>query len=199
MKRYLIAGILLSSALFFTACSEEKLPVEGVAKTQEIKSDNPFHFYKNVEIRPGLNFEAISWGNSSDSVGGFSVLMSDSLHNKFKAINGERSGKLVGFWNLDLDKDGNPELYLQFVKNQNQSDLMVYEFDDNEFRKISFPTLSGKTKAQYLGNDQFSIKGGELFRTIPIKGEAEGDKASEKVVQYMLQNNSFSSKEVTSP
>ncbi|RYF98157.1 MAG: hypothetical protein EOO02_19480 [Chitinophagaceae bacterium] len=189
------AALLLVTVVIAACSSEDKKTSQVSARAQAApKSDNPFKFYKNIEIRPGLSFEAVAWGRGADTVGGYSVYLTDTLHRNYKSISGERKGLLTGFWNLDLDTDGNPEIYLQFTKNKNESDLLVYEFDDNEFRKISFPPLSSKTRSMYLGNDKFTVRNGDLFRSIPVKGD-NGAGNSEMKVQYVLQGNSFSVKD----
>lgn len=199
MKKYLKLIVFSNIILMMLACADDKQSTEQTQTNVAPQSKNPFHFYKKVEIRPGLDFEAISWGNSNDSVGGVSILMSDSLHSKFKALSLEREGKIKGFWNLDLDTDGNPELYLELLSNKNQSDLLVYEFEENEFRKITFPSLPTKFKNNYLGNDKFNIKSSELFRTFTIKTDSLNTPNKEILIQYKIQNNNFISKQIENP
>lgn len=194
MKSKLLSFLFFAISCFFNlSCSDTPEPTPPT--TVEIKKPDVFPFYKNIEIKPGLNFEIISWGKGIDSLGGIAVLLSDSTHKNFNAVTKNRKGILTDAWNLDLDTDGNPELYLQVTQNKNQSDLLVFEYDDGAFRKISFPALSDRTKKIFLGNDKFFIKNGHLMRTIPVKGEKEGEKVN-LVVDYLMRGNAFDIKEV---
>lgn len=188
----IVLCVLISVAL--SAC-EEKATLPAVDNNIQEIPKTAFAFYKNLEIRPGLNFEVISWGKQADSVGGMAILLSDSLKRSYRAITIARKGVISDAWNLDLDTDGNPEIYLQIVQNKNQSDLMVYEYDDNEFQKISFPSLSDKTLKIFQGNDKFFIKGGQLFRSIPVRDGKEGVQRSIEV-EYLLRGNTFDIREV---
>ena len=186
--------LLITGMLFCFACTEDK--------PAEIKSDippvvkNPFKFYKDIEIRPGLNFEILSWGKGRDSIGGYQILMSDSVRNNYKSEAVERKGVITDAWNMDLDNDGNPELYIQLLSKQNILDLNVFEFSGGDFNKISFPSLNINQKKGYSGNDKFFIKDGNLFRSFPIKDETDSTKTITKTYQYSLRGNSFSASDV---
>ena len=185
----LLAGITVT----FSSCSDA--PETAPAPIVEVKKPSPFPFYKNIEIKPGLNFEIISWGRGLDSIGGIAVLLSDSAHKNFEAVTAARNGVVTDAWNLDLDTDGNPELYIQTVNHINQSDLLVYEYGDGTFNKINFPSLSDRTKKIFLGNDKFYVKEGHLIRSIPVKA-VDGGKSPDMLVDYQLGGNSFNIKEV---
>lgn len=197
LKNVIKIGWFGLSILVLAACgSDEKAPV---AKTAEIKakSENPFPFYKNIEIKPGLHFEVVSWGKGVDTLGGYLLLMSDSLKNNYKSIAVERKGIITDAWNMDLDNDGNPELYIQYVVRKNVNDINVYEFSNNNFDKISFPGLNSELKKGYQGNDKFFVKNGDLFRSVPVI-LADSGKTSTlvKILTYRLSGNSFSTKEL---
>lgn len=184
--------------LIIAACSnnEEK---KTAIKTEpaKTKSANPFSFYKNIEIKPGLHFEVLSWGKGVDTLGGYLLLMSDSVRNNYKSISVERKGIITDAWNMDLDNDGNPELYIQYVVRKNVNDINVYEFNNNSFDKISFPGLNSDLKKGYQGNDSFFVKNGDLFRSVPIVLTDSGKTSTlVKVLEYRLSGNSFSTKEV---
>ena len=183
--------------LVFAACSNDNPAT--VAKVAEIKgkSVNPFSFYKSIEIKPGFHFEVVSWGKGVDTVGGYLLLMSDSIKNNYKSIAIERKGIITDAWNMDLDNDGNPELYIQYVVRKNVNDINVYEFSNNSFDKISFPGLNSNLKKGYQGDDKFFVKNGDLFRSVPIVLTDSGKTATlVKTIQYRLSGNSFSTKEV---
>ena len=186
--------LLLAGMLFCFACTEEKL--------QEVKIEpakieiNPFRFYKDIEVKPGLNFEIVSWGKGVDSIGGYQILMSDSVKSNYKSAAVDRRGIITDAWNMDLDNDGNPELYIQLLSKKNVSDLNVFEYSGGNFNKISFPSLNSNQKKGYSGNDKFFIKNGDLFRSFPVKDEADSAKTITKTYQYKLSGNSFSTSEL---
>lgn len=185
------------STVIFTACSSNDKPLDHLKTEKKAAvAPNPFSFYKSIEIKPGFNFEIVSWGKGVDTLGGYLILMSDSVKNNYKSLSGERKGMITDAWNMDLDNDGNPELYIQYVVRKNVNDLNVYEFSNNNFEKISFPGLTSKFKNSYQGNDKFFIKSGELFRSVPIITTDSGKTTTVvKTLQYNLRGNSFSSSE----
>ena len=192
------ASGLLGLLIIAASCSENKEELNGAKQaTAPVKKDQ-FSFYKNIEIRPGLTFEVVSWGKGVDTVGGYLVLMSDSLKNNYKSLSNEREGVIKDAWNMDMDNDGNPEVYIEFLSNKNISDLHVYEYAGNSFNKITFPGLSNSLKKIYGGNDKFTIDEGDLYRSFPIVNPTDTtEKAGEiKQVKYRLSGNSFSSSEV---
>jgi len=186
--------LLLAGMLFCFACTEEK-PKEIKMETAKVEK-NPFRFYKNIEVKPGLNFEIVSWGKGVDSIGGYQILMSDSVKKSYKSAAVDRKGVITDAWNMDLDNDGNPELYIQLLSKKNLSDLNVFEFSGGDFNKISFPSLTSNQKKNYSGNDKFFIKNGDLFRSFPVKDDTDTAKNVIKTYQYSLRGNSFSTSEV---
>ncbi|TDQ06404.1 hypothetical protein [Pedobacter metabolipauper] len=190
--------ILLFAGLFsIVSCTDHASEKPVGQNIPESKISGPFHFYKNIEIRPGINFEVVSWGRGVDSLGGYLVLMSDTLKNNYKSLSNEREGIITDAWNMDLDNDGNPEIYIEFSK-QHILDLNVYEYSSGSFNKITFPGLNESLKKNYGGNDKFFMKEGELFRSFPLVNPKDStQKAGElKTVRYRLSSNSFSSSEV---
>ncbi|MFC3563108.1 hypothetical protein [Pedobacter jamesrossensis] len=187
--------LLLAGMLFCFACTEAEPPKE--VKIENNKTEkNPFRFYKDIEVKPGLNFEIVSWGKGVDSIGGYQILMSDSVKSNFKSVAVERKGIITDVWNMDLDNDGNPELYVQLLSNKNVLDLNVFEYAGGNFNKIGFPSLSSNQKKGYNGEDNFFIKNGDLFRSFPVKNEADSTKKILKTYQYRLNGNSFSTNEI---
>ena len=183
--------------LVLVACTSDN--TTKVPKVEEVKtkSVNPFSFYRSIEIKPGFHFEVLSWGKGVDTLGGYLLLMSDSIKNNYKSIAVERKGIIIDAWNMDLDNDGNPELYIQYVVRKNVNDINVYEFNNNNFDKISFPGLNSNLKKGYQGNDKFFVKDGDLFRSVPVLITDSGKTATlVKTLAYRLSGNSFSTKEV---
>lgn len=188
----------ITSIGLFTACSSNEQPkaVPSQVEQSSSKTANPFAFYRAIEIKPGFSFEVVSWGKGVDTVGGYLILMSDSLKNNYKSLAGERKGIITDAWNMDLDNDGNPELYIQYVVRKNVNDLNVYEFSNNNFEKISFPGLKSKIKEGYQGNDKFFVKSGELFRSVPVVNTDSGKTTTVvKTLKYSLRSNSFTASE----
>lgn len=195
LKDILKSGFAISAiCLFLTACGDTEKPAQTVQKPAEVKQPNPFPFYKSIEIKPGYYFEVVSWGKGVDSIGGFLILMSDSLRNNYRSVAVERTGIITDAWNMDLDNDGNPEIYVQTLVRKNVADLNVYEFG-GDFNKISFPGIS--SMKGYKGDDKFFVKNGDLFRSVPIVQTDSGKTTTlVKTLKYRLSGNSFFSSEV---
>lgn len=192
------SGLVCGALFFFTACSnDEKSTTVTKTEIEATKTKNPFPFYKSIEIKPGYHFEVLSWGKGVDTLGGYLILMSDSVKNNYKSLSEERKGIITDAWNMDLDNDGNPELYVQYVVRKDVNDLNVYEFSGNSFNKISFPGLNSNLKKGYEGNDKFFVKNGDLFRSVPVITSDSGKTTTlVKTLQYRLSGNSFSTSEV---
>jgi hypothetical protein len=193
------SGVILGLLSLFSCTNEQtntKQPVDASKTTKQAPA--LFPFYKDLSVRPGLDFEVVSWGKGVDSIGGYLILMSDSSKNSYKSIAVEREGIIADAWNMDLDNDGNPEIYVELKSGQNKADLNVYEFSRGNFQKISFPSLPNKLKKVYDGNDKFVIKNGDLFRSFPIANPQDtSQKAGDiKFVRYSLRGNEFSTSEV---
>ncbi|MCX2575039.1 hypothetical protein [Pedobacter sandarakinus] len=185
--------LLLAGMLFCLACTEEQ--TQAVKETIPQVAKSPFKFYKDLEVRPGLNFEVLSWGKGVDSIGAYQILMSDSSRKSYKSNAVARNGVIGDAWNMDLDNDGNPEIYVQLETNS-MLDLNVFEYVGNGFNKINFPSLSPQQKKLFKGNDRFYLKNGDLFRSFNAQEKADSTKQTTKVYQYKLAGNSFSSSEV---
>lgn len=204
LGKHLMKLSLLATAagLFLLAsCGQGSTEKTNAAKTAETEVKQPkgqFPFYKDIAIRPGINFEVVSWGKGVDSVGGYLILLSDTLKHNYKSLSNERKGVIVDAWNMDLDNDGNPELYIELLSKKNVHDLNVYEYAGGEFRKISFPPLSSSLKKSYAGNDKFIIKNGDLFRSFPAVNPKDTTikAGAVKMIQYKLNGNSFSTNEI---
>jgi len=194
---FLIAVCLFYLASCGNGKTDQSVAVQQVSPAPK-KPVAPFPFYKNIEVRPGLNFEVLSWGRGADTVGGYLVLRSDSLKNSYRSLSAEREGIITDAWNMDLDNDGDPEIYIELLSRKNVRDLNVYEFSGNDFNKITFPGLGSELKKNYGGNDKYIIKNGDLFRSFPLVNPKDSTEkpGTLKVVQYKLSGNSFSVSEV---
>jgi hypothetical protein len=198
----LLQHSLLAAGLFLmVSCSNETNEKAGAVKddaSATAKAKGQFPFYKDINVKPGLNFEVVSWGKGVDSVGGYLILMSDSVKNNYNSFSAERKGIITDAWNMDMDNDGNPEIYVELLSKKNVLDLNVYEYSGGDFRKINFPPLSSNLKKSYAGNDKFTIKNGDLFRTFPLVNPKDTSikAGAVKLLQYQLNGNSFSVNEV---
>lgn len=191
IKQPLLAAMLLLAG----ACGDtEKITEVSQTDSVQQKKDQ-FVFHKDLSIRPGINFEVVSWGKGVDSVGGYLILMSDSLRNNYKSLSNERKGIITDAWNLDMDNDGNPEIYIELLSKTNVLDLNVYEYSGGSFNKITFPPLSSSQKKNYAGNDKFVIKDGDLYRTFPVVNPSDSSVKADslKTIKYRFSGNSFSS------
>ncbi|WP_316820685.1 hypothetical protein [Pedobacter gandavensis] len=194
----LFAGLLLLAACGDNASNKTTAPGSATNSSEVKKPQGQFPFYKDIAIRPGINFEVVSWGKGVDSVGGYLILLSDTLKNNYKSFSNERKGIITDVWNMDLDNDGNPEIYIELLSKKNVHDLNVYEYAGGEFRKISFPPLSPSIKKNYAGGDKFIIKDGNLFRSVPVLDDKDttNKAGTVKMLQYRLNGNSFSTIEL---
>lgn len=162
----------------------------------------PFRYHKAIEVKPGLTLDIVSWGRGSNSVGGYLVLRSDSTHMSYRSIAGELDGKIVDAWDMDLDSDGNPELYIQSKGEGEGSYLSMYIYEYSEGgsnQQIRFPDLSGSLKKGYKGNDSVYVKEGKLMREFPLF--STGDSASKatgeiRKLEYSLRSNSLNVREI---
>lgn len=199
-RSILLQSAFLLGLLSLFSCTNEQAEVKQPASESNAakSAPNPFPFYKELAVTPGFGFEVVSWGKGVDSLGGYLILMSDSLKNNFKSFAVEREGIITDAWNMDMDNDGNPEIYVELKTAQNKGDLNVFEYSRGNFQKISFPGLPSKLKKVYDGNDKYFIKEGELFRSFPIVNPQDTtEKAGDiKVVRYSLRGNQFSTSEI---
>lgn len=194
----------LTVAAGFAACSSDKSerqPEEN--KVTEIKLPQPFRFHKTVEVKPGLTFDVLSWGRGAELIGGLLILRSDSVHTHYRSVTDELEGRLVDAWNMDMDSDGHPEIFVQAVSDDEgrpSLNLLVYEFNSSgSAQKLHFPDLSSGTKKQYRGRDSLYVKEESLMRQFPLFEETDstGVKPVEmKLLEYRLRGNSFSVKEI---
>lgn len=197
----LFFSLCFASALIIS-CSSEEPPQKVNLSQAKPKIMAPFRFHKAVEVKPGLTLDVLSWGRGTDSIGGYLILRSDSSHYSYRSITGELKGKMVDSWGMDLDTDGNPEIFIQAVSAENKGELNMYVYEYNESgsgQQIRFPELSSSTKEGYLGGDSLYIKDGKLMREFQFSSEEASVKTpvkSVKKLEYSLRNNSFQVKEV---
>ena len=201
MKLFVTSLVLFASA-FFASCTTEEKPQQAAAPNIETKLPQPFRYHKAVEVRPGLTYDILSWGRGSEYVGAYMILRSDSTRSEYRSTTGELEGEITDVWNMDMDADGNPEIFIQ-AKGQDEGaflNMYVYEFSEGgSSQQLRFPDLTSSTKKTYRGKDSVYIKNGELYREFPVYEEADTAAVKpigKKVLEYSLRGNSFSVKEV---
>lgn len=195
-----ISVLCLTGFLFSCGAEEEKQLIPVKQETRKIPE--PFRFHKAIEVKPGLTLDIVSWGRGSDSIGGYLILRSDSTRLSYRSVSGELKGQVADAWNMDLDTDGNPELYIQSVGQGKDSylNMYIYEFGDGgSSQQIRFPDLNSALKEGYRGEDSLYIKEGKLFREFPFyinQDSGSTVKPKFRKLEYTLKNNSLQFKEI---
>lgn len=200
MKTLKIISVLFLTA-FLISCEPEQEKVV-LKKPESAKMMEPFRFHKAIEVKPGLTLDIVSWGRGSDSLGGYLILRSDSSRLSYRSVSGELKGKIVDAWNMDLDTDGNPELYIQASSESkdNYLNMYVYEFNDNgSYQQIRFPELSSSLKEGYLGKDSMYLREGKLIREFPVYSNQDTSikkGSSVRKIEYAIRSNTLQFKEI---
>lgn len=183
------AILILISVLILQACSGDE-PADQIPDAEPTLTA-PFHFQRLLEIKPGLYYDLLSWGRGIDSATALLILRSDSTHRKFRSSDDQIEGKPLDAWDMDLDTDGNPEIVLEVLLNNNTRDLYIYEFDGSgNSQKIRFPVLSDQTLKGFKGKDSIYIKDGKLRRDFMYLPDAE-TKPYKRSLEYTLRSNSL--------
>lgn len=184
------------SILSIVSCSEDVK--KEAAPSVKVVLPEPFHYHKAVEVKPGLTFDVLSWGRGSELQSAFLILRSDSANIKYRSASGELEGRIEDVWNMDMDADGNPEIFIQTKGDGKETyfGMYVYEFDDEgSSRELRFPDLRAATRKTYRGRDSVYVKEGALFREFPVYDESDtaGVKPTgKKIIEYKLNGSSFS-------
>ena len=194
---------LIYSLFILNACTSEPQKVEApnVEPTAQNKLPEPFRFHKALEVKPGLTFDVLSWGRGAEMTGAFLVLRSDSTRFKYRSTAEDLDGKIIDAWNMDLDSDGNPEIFIQ-VQGEEKKEFLkmhVYEFgSDGSGQKLRFPELAS-SKKNYFGKDSVYILDGKLRREFPLFDESDTsalNPTGKKIIEYSLRGNSFKVHEI---
>ncbi len=194
---------MLIGCAFITSCSNDDKPT-GAATTITKKPVvmDPFRYHKLVEVSPGQDYDILSWGRGSSTVGSFEILHSDSAAAKYTTTTGDLDGSIVDVYNSDMDLDGNPEIIIQAKGKDtlNYTNMYAFEFSNGKAQKLDFPRLNQKQRQGYRGDDNFYIKDGALMREFPIyNGSGKDAKPSgqKRLLQYGLRDNSFTVKQLS--
>ena len=194
--------LALAIGIAAVSCSSKDTPKQASTRITPCKLTEPFRFHKAIEVKPGLTFDVLSWGRGAQYIGAYMILRSDSTKAEYKTTNGELEGEIEDAWNMDMDSDGNPEIFIQ-AKGQDKGSYLkmyIYEFTESgSQQQLRFPDLTSSTKKSYHGKDSVYVKDGELFREFPLYDEADTAAANptgKKLLQYTLRGNNFSVKEI---
>lgn len=201
MKSTKLLSVLMLGLALWSACKEKKNENAIQPALPKMVLPAPFRFHKAVEVKPGLIFDVFSWGRGGvDSVGAYLILRSDSTHLKYRSVGGELDGRIVDVWNMDMDADGNPEIFIQAKTPESYLKMYVYEFSDNgSSQELRFPDLSTSSRKTYRGQDSVYVKDGRLFREFPLFEQTDSiakPTGQKKILEYKLRNNTLGVEEV---
>jgi hypothetical protein len=198
----ILTGCLIAAA----GCNQDTKKVTAPAATSAPEKKpgltDPFRYHKLVEVSPGQDFDILSWGRGSATVGAYMILHSDSAGKKYTTTTGDLDGTIVDVYNSDMDLDGNPEILIQAkaTDTANYATIYAYEFNGSRANKLDFPKLTKSQRKGYQGGDNFYIKEGKFMREFPVyDGNGKDAKATgqKRVLEYGLRNNSFTVKQLS--
>jgi hypothetical protein len=195
--------ILIGCLAVAAGCTQnEKKVAQPPAMIKKADFADPFRFHKLVEVSPGQDYDVLSWGRGSTSVGGYLILHSDSSGKKYTTTTGDLDGSIVDVYNSDMDLDGNPEILIQAKSTDtaNYATIYAFEFNNSKANKLDFPKLTNSQKKGYRGNDNFYIKEGKFMREFPIydgNGKDAKPTAQKRVLEYGLRGNNFTVKQLS--
>jgi len=196
---FLMAGL---SVMLYSCSQDQPKNNNAAATAPKVNAPmQPFRFHKMIEVAPGQDFDIMSWGRGSNTVGSLLILRSDSTHKFYSTTTGDLDGNITDVFNSDMDTDGNPELLVQ-AKAKDTIDyttIYAYEFNDKA-NKLDFPKLTSTQKKGYRGDDNFYMKDGKLIREFPIfDGNTSAAKptGAKRVLQYNLRSNSLTVKDLS--
>jgi len=206
MKANVYLLILTGCLIAVAGCNQDakKVTEPATAPTIEKKTTltDPFRFHKLIEVSPGQDFDILSWGRGSATVGAFMILHSDSAGKKYTTTTGDLDGTIVDVYNSDMDLDGNPEILIQAKATDTASyaTIYAYEFNGSKANKLDFPKLTKSQRKGYMGGDNFYIKEGKFMREFPVydgNGKDAKPTGAKRILEYGLRSNSFTVKQLS--
>ena len=194
MRKFAIFYVPVLCAII-AGCGGNEKPVVKTPAAKAPAVQAPFRFHKLMEVSPGQYYDVLSWGRGAIDTGSFIILHSDSSGRKYDTTTGDLDGSITDVYNTDMDADGSPEILIQAKSTDTTKYVNIYafEFNNNNARKISFPSLKS-SKANYRGKDNFYIQEGKLIREFPsYKGSGSEAKPTggKFKLQYSLSGNEF--------
>lgn len=188
ISKYILFGLI--STAFFACQPEDKKPVAVAPAAKKVM--DPFRYHKLIEVKPGLDFDVLSWGRGNDSVGSLLILKSDSAKQQFTTTTYDYEGKIVDVFNTDMNVNGNPEIIILTQKKEDDPetspfDLITFEYPQRgQPNRMSAPRLSTSQRKGYRGGDRFYMQEGVLMREFPVY-EGKGDTAKKTDEKRMLE------------
>jgi hypothetical protein len=195
--------MLIGYLIIVSGCNQdEKKVAQPSATIKKADFADPFRFHKLIEVSPGEDYDVLSWGRGSTSVGAFLILHSDSAGKKYTTTTGDLDGSIVDVYNSDMDLDGNPEILIQAkaTDTANYATIYAFEFNNSRVNKLDFPKLTSSQRKGYRGNDNFYIKEGKFMREFPIydgNGKEAKSTGAKRVLEYGLRSNNFTVKQLS--
>ncbi len=163
---------------------------------------DPFRYHKLIEVSPGQDYDILSWGRGSSTVGAFEILHSDSASAKFTTTTGDLDGAIIDVFNTDMDLDGNPEILIEAKSKDtiNYTNIYAFEFVNSRADKLEFPRLTQSQRQGYRGGDDFYVKDDKLIREFQIyngTGKSAKPSGQKRQFEYGLRDNSFTVKQLS--
>jgi len=206
MSKRVYILILLGCLAIIAGCKDDNkktVTANTVAPAEtKPKLTDPFRFHKLIEVSPGEDYDVLSWGRGSVTVGSYLILHSDSSGKKYTTTTGDLDGTIVDVYNSDMDLDGNPEILVQAkaTDTANYATIYAFEFNNSKANKLDFPKLTSSQRKGYHGEDNFYIKEGKFMREFPIydgNGKDAKSTGAKRVLEYGLRSNSFTVKQLS--
>lgn len=181
---------------------EEKKVATPPASVKKPDLIDPFRFHKLIEVSPGEDYDVLSWGRGSTTMGSYLILHSDSSGKKYTTTTGDLDGTIVDVYNSDMDLDGNPEILIQAKAKDtsNYATIYAFEFNNGKANKLDFPKLTNSQRKGYHGNDNFYVKEGKFMRDFPIYDGNDKDAkqtGQKRVLEYGLRGNNLTVKQLS--
>jgi hypothetical protein len=194
--------VLMGCLIIVSGCNQDEKKAPSVTTEKKPDMMDPFRFHKLIEVSPGQDFDILSWGRGSTTIGAFLILHSDSSGKKYTTTTGDLDGAIVDVYNSDMDLDGNPEILIQAKSKDttNYAAIYAFEFNGGKAQKLDFPRLTTSQRKGYRGNDNFYIREGKFMREFPIydgSGKDAKPTGQKRILEYGLRSNSFTVKQLS--
>lgn len=202
MIRYFFATLfsLFFLGLSFTACNKKQEPKQDYAANKEFPEQttldtrlnlNDYIRYKKLhKWGDSIYFLVISWG--SDSIGSYSILMSDSVSGNYISVSQHKQGGVVQSWINDFDRDSLPEIGIvtRSQNNRKTGQMRLHELGRNfTFETIEMQPLNEQLGANYEGSDIFYPQTGQIVREFKtLNYDTVAGETIRRVI-YELDNN----------
>src|SRR5438067_13537590 len=100
MRQGLYLFTLIVCFIVTSACNQQEqkaaIPAAPAGKPDFV---DPFRFHKLIEVSPGEDYDVLSWGRGSTTMGAYLILHSDSSGKKYTTTTGDLDGSIVDVYN----------------------------------------------------------------------------------------------------